>query len=142
MVTDDTQPLTKADGRHILELLSQMVTKQDAKGFATKEDLKGFATKEDLKGFATKEDLKGFAMKEDLKGFAMKEDLKGFAMKEDLKKFPTKDDLAAMERRLLDHVNFLDERNRKDYFDMLEIRYDQHDVRISRLEQHTGISPR
>jgi hypothetical protein len=124
MVTDDTQPLTKADGRHILELLSQMVTKEDAKGFATKEDLKGFATKDDLKGFATKDDLKEFATKDDLKGF------------------PTKDDLAAMERRLLDHVNFLDERNRKDYFDMLEIRYDQHDVRISRLEQHTGISPR
>lgn len=94
MVTDDTAPLTKADGRHILELLTTLMEER-----VVKKDL--------------------------------------LDLEERLHQ-----EMANMEERLLRHINFLDERNRKDYFDMLDIRYDQHDLRIVRLEQHTGIASR
>ncbi len=94
MVTDDTAPLTKADGRHILELLTTLMEER-----VVKKDL--------------------------------------LDLEERLHQ-----EMANMEERLLRHINFLDGRNRKNYFDMLDIRYDQHDLRIVRLEQHTGIASR
>lgn len=60
-----------------------MLTKEEALGFATKDDLKAFATKDELKSELTR-----FATKEELK-----EELKRFATKEDLQVFPTRDEI-------------------------------------------------
>lgn len=71
-------------------IISKVLTKQEALGFATKDDLKneltGFATKEELK-----EELKRFATKEELK-----EELTRFATKDDLKNFATRDEILEM----------------------------------------------
>ena len=43
-------------------LQDNMVTKEEALGFATKKDLESFATKKDLESFATKKDLATFKL--------------------------------------------------------------------------------
>lgn len=84
MTTQDSQPLTKADGRDIIAMLTKL-----------HEDVA---------------ELRG--------------------------------EVHDGESRLLRHMNFLDERNRKELFDGTEARYDQLDMRVTQLEQHTGITGR
>lgn len=129
------------------EITNQELLRYMQEGFSSIK--KDFATKQDLEAFATKKDLESFATKKDLERFATKEDVtqiyaygqKFMPMKQDLEKFPTRDDLAAVENRLLTHIDGLAKRH--ETFDQelvaMQAKYERLDGRLEVVEKKVGV---
>ena len=113
-------------------LRENMVTKEDAKGFATKDDLKAFITKEDARAFATKDDLKAFATKDDL--FMVKMEI------EELK-ISTKQDMRDLRNDVITHIDaFAKNAERQDHeITSLNSHCERIDTRLDTIECRIGI---
>ncbi len=109
------------------------------KTMATKDDIvqirSEMATKEDLKGFATKDDLQNFATKDDFA--AIREDLE--FIKDSM---VTKEDLQETESRLMTHVDGLTMRTEKFDHELVaaQAKFDRIEERVEVLELKAGVA--